>query len=140
MSFANPSDSVIRDVLTNAKTIAVVGCSPDPSRTSHQIAAIMQKRGYRIIPVHPDGGEILGEKVYASLLDIPKDISVDIVDVFRRSEFTPPIANDAVAIKAKCLWLQQGVLNEEVARIAEAAHMVCVQDLCIKVLHSLLRI
>lgn len=137
--FQNPSDAALRELLQTSKTIAVVGCSPKPDRTSFQIAAAMQARGYRIIPVNPAGGEtILGEKVYAQLEDIPRDIRIDIVDVFRRSEDTLPAAHGAVAIGARCLWLQQGVSNDEAARIAAAAGIMVVMDACLAVYHRLL--
>ena len=138
MSWKNPSDDIVRELLESSKTIAVVGCSPKPDRTSHQIAAAMQARGYRIIPVHPSGGEILGETVYSSLEEIPKETKVDIVDVFRRSEDTLPAAQGAVAIGARALWLQQGVVNEEAHRIATDAGLISIMDACIAVWHRML--
>ena len=137
-AFKNPSDAALRELLASSKTIAVVGCSPDPSRTSHQIAAQMQSRGYRIIPVHPAGGTILGEKVYPDLDSLPEGTSIDIVDVFRRAEDTPPVAEAAVRVRAKALWLQQGIVNEQAAAIAEKAGLTCVMDLCIAVMHRVL--
>lgn len=132
----NPSDEQIRELLSTAKTIAVVGCSPKPDRTSHRIAAFLIGHGYSVIPVHPQPGTILGRKSYASLADIPEP--VDIVDVFRRSEFTPPIAEDAVSIGAKALWLQLGIINGDTCRIATAGGLSCVMDRCIAVMHRLL--
>jgi len=132
----NPPDEQIRELLTNAKTIAVVGCSPKPDRTSHQITAFLIEKGYNVIPVHPQADTILGRKTYASLADIP--VPVDIVNVFRKSESTPPIAAAAVAIGAKALWLQQGIANEDVHRIANDAGLICVMDLCIAVMHRML--
>jgi len=131
----NPSDEKITRILKEAKTIAVVGCSPKPDRTSHQIAAFLLDKGYRMIPVHPKADAILGQKVYASLSDIPEP--VDIVDVFRRSEFTAPIAAEAAAIHAGALWLQQGIISEDARKIANAAGMPCIMDRCIAVMHRL---
>jgi len=138
MAWQNPSDDVLRKLLVESRTIAVVGCSPSPERTSHQIARTMQQSGYRIIPVHPAGGTILGETVYPSLDDIPADITIDIVDVFRRAEDTPPIAEAAVRRRARALWLQQGIVNEQAAATAATGGLVCIMDLCIAVLHRLL--
>jgi predicted CoA-binding protein len=138
MAFANPPDDELRKLLLATKTIAVVGCSPDATRTSHQIAASMQARGYRILPVHPAGGVILGETAYKDLASIPADIAVDLVDVFRRSEDTPPIAREAVARRAKALWLQAGISSDEAADIARRAGLTVVMNACIAVYHSLL--
>jgi len=137
MAFENPSRETIKEVLTNAGNIAIVGLSDKPDRTSHMIAEAMQGNGYRIIPVNPSvSGEILGETVYPSLKDIPEP--VDIVDVFRRSEFTPEIAKEAVEIGAKVLWLQQGVISEEAANIAAEGGLTVIMDRCIKVEDSIL--
>ncbi|MFC1708038.1 CoA-binding protein [Planctomycetota bacterium] len=138
MTWKNPPDEQIRLLLESAKIIAVVGCSPKPERTSHQVAAVMQEAGYRVVPVHPKGGTILGETVYPDLLSIPTDTPVDIVNVFLRSETVTPVAEAAVKIKARGLWLQQGVVNEEAWRIATDAGLTCVMDRCIKVLHAVL--
>ena len=124
----------ISEILKTSRTIAVVGLSPKEDRASHEVAAYMQKHGYRIIPVHPQATEILGEKVYARLEDIPE--SVDIVDVFRKSDDTPPVAESAVRIGAKVLWLQLGIANEVAASIAEAGGLQVVQDRCIKIEHA----
>ncbi len=129
----NPSDAELSILLDTAKTIAVVGCSPKPDQTSHQIAAFLLQQGYHVIPVHPVAKVILGQKVYPTLTDIP--VPVDIVDVFRRPEFTPPIAEAAVSIGAKALWLQQGIINEESYRIATDGGLTCIMDLCIAVMH-----
>jgi len=136
IDWKNPSDAELTKLLRSAKTIAVVGCSPNPERTSHQIASFLIEKGYKVIPVHPKAGTILGQKVYPSLADIPEP--VDIVDVFRRPEFTPPIAEAAVAISAKALWLQQGIINEDAWKTATDAGLGCVMDLCIAVMHRLL--
>lgn len=138
MPYAPPSDETLRKLFDTAKTIAVVGCSPRADRTSHQIAAAMQARGFRIIPVHPAGGVILGEKVYPDLATIPGGTHVDIVNVFRRSAHTPALATAAVELGARALWLQQGVYSDEAARIATGGGLVCVMDQCIAVIHRLL--
>ena len=132
MAFENPSRDEIRSILEGTKTIAVVGLSDKPDRTSYMVSAAMQDRGYRIIPVNPNGDDmILGEKRYASLLEVPEPI--DIVNVFRRSEHCLPVAEEAVKAGAKVLWLQQGIVNEEAAGIAEAAGLKVIMDRCIKV-------
>jgi len=137
MPFENPSREKIRDILRDAGNIAVVGLSDNPERTSHMIAKAMQDRGYRIIPVNPNAAEILGETCYPSLSDIPEP--VDIVNVFRRSELTVPVAEEAAKIKAKVLWLQLGVFNEEAAQIGLDAGMDVIMDRCIKVEEAVLR-
>lgn len=136
MAWKNPDDDVIRKLLTEAGTIAVVGCSPKPDRSSHQIAEFLLAQGYHVIPVHPAADEILGQKVYAGLADIPE--RVDIVDVFRKPEATPAIARDAVAIGAKALWLQQGIVHDDAWKIATDGGLICVMDRCIAVMHRLL--
>ncbi|HEY4392178.1 MAG TPA: CoA-binding protein [Paenibacillus sp.] len=137
MVFENPSRETIKEILMNAGNVAIVGLSDKPDRTSHMIAEAMQNNGYRIIPVNPVvSGEILGETVYPTLKDIPEP--VDIVDVFRRSEYTPEIAREAVEIGAKVLWLQQGVINQEAADIAAEGGLTVIMDRCIKVEDSLL--
>lgn len=115
-------------ILKTYGTVAVVGLSPDPDRASHRVAAQLQKCGYRIVPVRPGGGEILGEKVYGELTEIP--FPVEIVDVFRRSEAVGPIADEAIAIGAKVLWLQEGVTNPEAEDKARAAGLEVVSDRC----------
>jgi predicted CoA-binding protein len=137
MTFVNPSREEIRTLLENAKNIAVVGLSDNPDRTSHMVSAAMQDRGYRIIPVNPKGGEILGEKVYKKLEDIPEPI--DIVNVFRRSEEVVPFAEQAVQVKAKVFWLQQDIANNEAARIASEGGLQVVMDRCIKVEDAITR-
>ncbi len=135
-SWQNPDDDQIRQLLRESRTIAVVGCSPDPQRSSHQIARFLIEHGYDVVPVHPRAGTILDRRAYARLEDIPKP--VDIVDVFRRPDATPPIAQSAVAIGARALWLQQGIVNEEAWRIATEGGLLCVMDRCIAVMYSLL--
>lgn len=137
MAFENPDREQIKEILLNAGNIAVVGLSDKTDRTSYMVAQAMQSNGYRIIPVNPTvSGEILGEKVYASLSDIPEP--VDIVNVFRRSEQTPPVAKEAVRIGARVLWLQQGIMSEEAYEIASQGGLTVIMDRCIKVEDSLL--
>lgn len=136
MAFENPSREQIRNILLESSVIAVVGLSDKPERTSYAVSEAMQRKGYRIVPVNPNATEILGEKSYPTLKDIP--LPVDIVNVFRRSEFTPPVAEEAVAIGAKTLWLQLGIYNEEAANIASAGGLNVIMDRCIKVEDSIL--
>ncbi|BDD88583.1 CoA-binding protein [Desulfofustis limnaeus] len=130
----DPQDHLIRPFLRSAKVIAVVGLSPKENRPSHQVARYLQQAGYRIVPVNPGQDRILGEPCYSELAAIPEP--VDIVDVFRRAEEVLPIAQQAIAIGAKVLWLQQGIINENAARLVEAAGMTCIMDRCIKVDHQ----
>jgi len=128
----NPGRQEIRELLQGARTVAVVGLSDRPYRTSHAIAVALQGYGYRIFPVNPNlRGPVLGEEPYASVGDIPTP--VDIVDVFRRSEKVMPVAEDAVAAGAKVLWMQSGVVNEEAASFATQHGLTVVMDRCIKV-------
>lgn len=136
MTFENPSREHIKEILANAGNIAVVGLSDKPDRTSYMVSAAMQSRGYRIIPVNPNATEILGEKCYASLSDIPE--SVDIVNVFRRADQVVPVAEEAVKIKAKVFWLQLDIVNEEAGRIASEAGLEVIMDRCIKVEDAIL--
>lgn len=125
-----PDDAELRSILGDARTIAVVGLSDDPLRDSHEVAAFLQRKGYRVIPVNPSATEVLGEKCYPSLKDIP--VPVDVVDVFRRAEHTPEIAAQAVEIGAKVMWLQDGIVNEEARRIAEEAGLTVIMGVCIR--------
>lgn len=136
MAFENPPREQIKEILSGANNIAVVGLSEDPSKTSHMVSEAMQKKGYRIIPVNPNATTILGETCYPTLADVPEPI--DIVNVFRRPEHTPPIAAEAVAAGAKVLWLQLGIANDEAARIAEEGGLTVIMDRCIKVEDSIL--
>jgi len=116
----------------------MVGASSNPDKASHGIMQKLQKVGYRVIPVNPRETEVLGEKAYASLSEVP--VPVDIVDVFRKSEDTPPIADQAVKIGAKALWLQTGISSDEAAARAAAGGLTVVMDACIGATHSLLRV
>jgi predicted CoA-binding protein len=138
MPHANPSDAELRQLLTEATVIAMVGASSDPDKTSNGIMRKLQSVGYRVIPVNPHETEVLGERAYPSLIDVPERI--DIVDVFRHAEDTPPIADDAVTIGARALWLQTGIVSEDAAARAKAGGLMVVMDLCIGATHSLLRI
>lgn len=137
MSAAPPGDRDPRDILAAARTIAVVGLSSDPSRASHDVAAYLQRAGFRIVPVNPNETEVLGEPAYPSLLDVDVEQRVDVVDVFRRAEHTRAVARDAVRIGAGMLWLQQGIVSEEARSIAEAGGLVVVMDACIRTVHRM---
>src|SRR5947209_12140213 len=138
MAHRNPTSDDIRALLTTATTIAMVGASSNPEKASHGIMKKLQRVGYRVIPVNPREKDVLGEKAYGSLVDIPD--RVDIVDVFRRAEDTPPIADEAVKIGAKALWLQTGISNDDAAVRAAAGGLMVVMDACIGATHALLRI
>ena len=138
MPHANPSDQELKTLLTDATTIAIVGASSNPDKASHGIMQKLQKAGYKVVPVNPRETEILGERSYPSLLDVPEPI--DIVDVFRRAEDTPAIADEAVTKGAKALWLQTGISNEDAAARAKAGGLTVVMDQCIGATHSLLRV
>lgn len=136
MAHANPPDPELKRLLTEATTIAMVGASSNPEKASYGIMQKLQKAGYRVIPVNPRETEILGERSYPSLIDVPERI--DIVDVFRRPEDAPSIADDAVTIGAKALWLQEGIVSEDAAARAQAGGLIVVMDKCIGATHSLL--
>jgi predicted CoA-binding protein len=138
MSHQNPSDSELKQLLTDASTIAMVGASSNPDKAAYGIMQKLQSVGYRVIPVNPRESEILGECAFPSLSDIPEKI--DIVDVFRRPEDTPAIADEAVKIGAKAIWLQTGISNEETATRAEAGGLKAVMDQCIGATHALLQV
>lgn len=134
MSFENPDQEVIFDYLRTAKNIAIVGLSNKPDRISYEIGELLQEQGYRIFPVNPvlAGQEILGEKVYEKLQDVPE--SIDIVDVFRRSEFLPEVAEEFIQTDAKVFWAQLGLESEEAAEILEKANRKdVVMNRCIKI-------
>ena len=124
----------IQRVLHNSKTIAIVGLSDNELRASHFVGYYLRRHGYRVIPVNPRETEILGQKCYPSLLDVPEP--VDVVNVFRAPDALPGIARDAVTIKAGALWCQFGVINEEGARIAEEGGVTVIMDRCLKVEHA----
>ncbi|MBK6655662.1 CoA-binding protein [Zoogloea sp.] len=127
--FANPSPDQIRSLLQEAKTIAVVGLSPRPDRPSYRVSRAMQGFGYRIVPVRPAVAEVLGEKAWARLSEIP--FAVDMVDVFRAGDQIDPIVDECIALGVKRLWLQDGVINEAAAQRARAAGITVVMDRCV---------
>ena len=124
----------IQRVLLSAKTVAIVGLSGNPLRASNFVGFYLQRHGYRVIPVNPRETEVLGERSFASLREVP--VAIDIVDVFRAPAALPEIARDAVAVGAKCLWCQFNVINEEGARIAAAGGLTVIMDRCLKVEHA----
>ena len=125
-------DRELRTLLGDARTVAVVGLSSKPHRPSLGVASYLQNHGYRIVPVNPNESEVLGERAYASLTDVPAEPPIDVVDVFRRPEETPAVARDAVAAGAKVLWLQEGIVNDEAYRIADEAGLDVIMGVCIK--------
>ena len=129
------TQAAIRQSLAHCKTIAVVGLSPKPHRDSFRVAQYMQDHGFRIVPINPNAHEVLGEKAYASLTEAAQHAHIDMVNCFRNSEDIPPIAAEAIAIGAKSLWLQIGVVNDVAAKQATDAGLVVVQNLCLMVEH-----
>jgi len=128
----NPPDNYIRDLLEESRTIAVVGLSPRGNRPSHRVAAYMQNAGYRIVPVRALVKEVLGERAYGKIEDIPPSVDVDIVDIFRRPEEVVPVVEAAVKCPGiRAVWMQEGVINEEAARISEEAGVLVIMDRCI---------
>ena len=127
-------ERVIREILRTARTVAIVGLSSNVLRASNFVGYYLQRHGYRVVPVNPGEAEILGEKSYPALTDIP--FPVDVVDVFRRPEAVPDIARQAVRIGARVLWLQFGVISPEGAEIAEQGGLTVVMDRCMKVEHA----
>ncbi len=129
--FANPSDAAVRACLARTKTIAFVGLSPRPDRPSHRIARRLQQWGYRVIPVRPAVSEVLGEKAYARLADVPQKI--DLVDVFRAADQVGPIVEQCIALGIPAVWIQLGIVNEAAAARAQSAGLFVVMDRCISV-------
>lgn len=129
-----PSSDPILDLLCVTETIAVVGLSSNPARPSHEVSSYLQSVGYRIIPVNPNEREVLGAKSYPRLEDIPGP--VDTVDIFRRSDEVPPIIDSAIAIRAKAVWLQLGVVSPQACEIARSAGLLAVEDFCLLVEHK----
>jgi predicted CoA-binding protein len=129
-----PPIAELRRIYAETKTIAVVGASPDPAKKAHAVPAYLQVSGYRIVPVNPRREEIFGEMAYPTLLQVPDP--VDVVDVFRPAPEAPNVAEQAVAIGAKVLWLQEGIVSEKAAAIAAAAGMTVVMDTCIGLMHA----
>jgi len=123
----------IKNILEESKTVAVVGLSPREERDSHRVAKYLQSQGYRIIPVNPSADEILGERSYPNLTSIPE--SIDVVDVFRRSEAVPEIVEEAIKVGARTVWMQIGVIHEEAAARAREAGLQVVMDRCMMIEH-----
>ena len=125
-------DEELKDIMKNGKTMAVVGISPKEDRPSFRVAAYLQSKGYRIIPVRPDGDTILGEKIYRTLMEIPEGIEIDVVDIFRKSEEVPPIVEEAIRRGAKIVWMQEGVIHQKAGEEAERAGLRVVMNRCMK--------
>lgn len=135
----NPDDRVIIEALKQARVIALVGASANPARDSHEVMAFLQRKGHRVIPVNPGlaGQMLLGERVHATLADIPE--RVDLVDVFRNSEAAGPIVDEAIAIGARYVWMQLGVINDAAAARGRAAGLTVIMDRCPKIEYSRFR-
>jgi len=127
----------IKEILVKCKNVAVVGISLKEDRPSYGVASYLQSKGYRILPVRPDGNTLLGEKIYPSLTAIPKEIEIDVVDIFRRPEDVPPIVEEAIRSGAKVVWMQEGISHEEAAARARRAGLKVVMDRCMKKDHQL---
>ncbi len=134
MNEGNPDNASLKNILDASHVIAVVGLSADSRKISHKVAAYLKDHGYRIIPVNPSVEEVLGEKSYPDLRSIPE--KVDVVEVFRRPEYVPEIADEAISIGAKVLWMQTGIKSEDAAEKARAAGLTVVQDACMMERHS----
>ena len=129
-------DEELKEILSGCKAVAVVGISPKEDRPSYRVASYLQSKGYRVIPVRPDGDVILGEKVYHSLMEIPKEVKIDVVDIFRRSEEVFPVVEEAIQRGAKVVWMQEGVVHEEAGVKGEKAGLKVVMNLCMKKEHQ----
>ena len=134
MSIISNKPEEIKKLLTTAKTIAVVGLSPDPDKPSHLVAKYLKGQGYKIVPVRPDVQEVLGEKAYASLKDIP--FPVDIVDVFRKPENMPEVIDEALKINPKAIWMQSGISHAQAAKKASDAGIQVIEDHCMLIEHK----
>ena len=129
--------STEEEILLSSRVVAVVGLSPNPNRPSYNVASYLKKNGYKIIPVNPEAGEILGEPSYPDLSSIPEPI--DVVDIFRRAEEVPTIVEEAINIGAKAVWMQEGVINQQAAARAREAGLLVVMDRCMRKEHRELR-
>ncbi len=123
-------DDGVHAILTGTRTWAVVGCSADTSRDSHRIASLLQRSGYRVVPVNPELDEVLGERCYPSLSDVPPEEGIEVVDLFRRSDAVAPHVEEAIAIGARAVWMQLGVVDEAAAERARAAGLRVVMNRC----------
>ena len=131
-----PAPLDLAKLLRETKTIAVVGLSSNPSRPSHRVASYLQEQGYRIVPVNPNCREVLGEKAFPSLLQVPKETRIDLVNIFRRSDAVLPIVEEAIQIGARGIWMQEGVIHPEAAQLAEKAGLWVVMDRCLMIEHN----
>ena len=134
------SPAELRALLRDAKTIAVVGLSPKPYRPSHGVARYLRDAGYRVIPVNPQATEVLGERCYPTLAAAAREHPIDVVDVFRRSEFAGAVVDEAIAVHPRLIWLQEGVVDPAAAERARAAGVPFVMDRCLMVDHQLLEV
>ena len=129
------TDATMAHILTHYRTVAVVGLSPKPHRDSYEVSRYMQAQGWRIIPINPNAAEILGETAYPTLTDAAQHHAIELVNVFRNSADVPPVVTEAIAVGAKAVWLQLGVVHGEAAKEAGAAGLQFVQNKCLKVEH-----
>lgn len=137
MPEVNSTDVQVKKILEETKTIAVIGCSPDPDKASNKVANYLKNAGYTIIPVYPKEDEILGEKVYRSLSDIPTDIQIDMVDIFRKPAVISSVVDEVLQRgNIKCVWTQLGLVNNEAAKKASDAGLEVVQNKCTKIEHA----
>jgi predicted CoA-binding protein len=134
----NDFEQAVREILETTNTIASVGLSSNPEKEGHWVVTYLKRQGYKIIPVNPNANEIMGEKAYASLSDIPD--KVDVVQVFRKSEDVPPVVEEAIKIGAKVVWMQEGIVNEEAGQAAHDAGLFVVMDTCMRAAHQWLKI
>ncbi len=130
------NENDIKNILSTIETIAIVGISPKEDRPSYIVASYLKSKGYQILPVRPDGDTILGEKVYRNLMEIPEEIEVDVVDIFRKSEEVLPVVEEAIKRGVKVVWMQEGVISPEASMKAEKAGLKVVMDRCIKKEHQ----
>ena len=136
LPLSNASDAEIDGILARARTIAVVGLSDKPNRESFTVARYLQAHGYRIIPVNPATAEVLGERSYPDVGSIPPEVAIDVVDIFRKPEFIPPVVDEAIARGAKVVWMQLGLAHNAAAQKAREAGLIVVMDRCMKVEHA----
>lgn len=132
MAIENPSDDEIKEILENNKTVAVIGMSSNPEKDAHRIPRYLKEHGYKVIPINPGATEILGEKAYKKLSDVPESVKIDIVDVFRPSEDVPNYVSDVLQRKPKVFWLQLGIENQEAEEKVASAGIQVVFDRCMK--------
>jgi len=134
--FSMPAPFDLAKLLRETKTIAVVGLSSNPSRPSHRVASYLQAQGYRIVPVNPNCREVLEETAFPSLLQVPKGIRIDLVNIFRRPDVVLPVVEEAIQVGARGIWMQEGVIHSEAAQMAEKAGLWVVMDRCLMIEHN----